>query len=31
MYILVSLATAAGIAWLIRGQRWRTVVSGHAA
>jgi hypothetical protein len=29
-YILVSLATLAGIAWLIRGQRWRTVVSGHA-
>jgi hypothetical protein len=30
-YILVSLATVAGIVWLIRGQRWRSVVSGHAA
>ncbi|HEV3280962.1 MAG TPA: polyprenol phosphomannose-dependent alpha 1,6 mannosyltransferase MptB [Acidimicrobiales bacterium] len=30
-YILVSLATVAGIVWLIRGRRWQAVVSGHAA
>ncbi len=29
-YVLVSLASVAAIAWLVRGQRWRRVVSGHA-
>ncbi|MGH9078905.1 MAG: polyprenol phosphomannose-dependent alpha 1,6 mannosyltransferase MptB, partial [Acidimicrobiales bacterium] len=29
-YILVSLATVAGITWLIRGRHWQTVVSSHA-
>lgn len=30
-YVLVSVAIVAGVAWLVRGGRWRSVVSGHAA
>ena len=29
-YLVVSLAGVAGVAWLIRGGRWRAVVEGHA-
>ena len=30
-YVLVSLATVAAVVWLVRGGRWRSVVSGHVA
>lgn len=30
-YLVVSLGTLAACVWLIRGQRWRAVVAGHAA
>ncbi len=30
-YVLVSLACVAAIVWLVRGQRWRRVVSGHVS
>jgi len=30
-YVVVSLGTAAVVAWLARGGRWRSVVSGHVA
>jgi alpha-1,6-mannosyltransferase len=30
-YVVVSLATLAGVAWLIHGGRWRAVVTGHVA
>jgi Glycosyltransferase family 87 len=30
-YLVVSLGTLAGVAWLIRGGRWRVVVGGHVA
>jgi hypothetical protein len=29
-YIVVSLATIAGCAWLIQGQRWRSLVGNVA-
>ncbi len=29
-YLVVSAAAAAGVLWLVRGGRWRRVVSGHA-
>ncbi|HEX7459743.1 MAG TPA: hypothetical protein VF279_03870, partial [Acidimicrobiales bacterium] len=30
-YVLVSLATVAAVVWLVRGGRWRSVVSGHVS
>ncbi len=30
-YLVVSLATLVGVAWLVRGGRWRLAVDGHAA
>ncbi len=30
-YLVVSLATLAGVAWLVRGGHWRAVVDGHAS
>lgn len=30
-YVVVSAASVGGVVWLLRGQHWRTVVSGHAA
>ncbi len=30
-YLVVSLAALGGVAWLIRGGHWRSVVDGHAA
>ena len=30
-YLVVSLATLAGVAWLVRGGHWRAVVAGHAS
>jgi hypothetical protein len=29
-YLVVSLGTLAACGWLVRGQRWRAVVAGHA-
>jgi alpha-1,6-mannosyltransferase len=30
-YLVVSLGTLAGCGWLVRGRRWKEVVTGHAA
>jgi hypothetical protein len=30
-YLVVSLGTLATCGWLVRGQRWKEVVTGHAA
>ena len=30
-YLVVSLAALGGVAWLVRGGHWRSVVDGHAA
>ena len=30
-YLVVSLVTLGGVAWLVRGGHWRAVVAGHAA